>query len=134
MDYRKVIEGQIELLTKTNKKLADQDAIEAAREIRENALAIATLARNLEKEMPRENNSCIEDLETRIELIEDLLYGREWEQEEAKEYYNQDREEISPIFMLVRDTDDEISSIVEWMKALEKHLGLEEGWDELAGA
>lgn len=127
MTKSEIVDQQISLLANLNEQLVAQGTPEAMKEIRENALAIAELIKlspNMEQE--------VQQLMLRLGCVEDILYGR-MSQEEGKEYYEQDRRFFSPVIMTVRDHDDYIDVIHDWMEKIENHLELEEGWDDEAG-
>ncbi len=127
MNRREIIDQQITLLADLNKQLASQATPEAAREIRKNVKVIADLI----KQVPKESSFDIADLEERLEALEGLLLGVA-DIEEAERYYTAEGDP-DPVVFEVRNLYDWTNGVHDWIRALEKHLGLEEGWEEEAG-
>lgn len=122
----KIIEKQIELLVDLNQQLATQATPEAAREIRENVKMIVELT-------AVQNDDVVANLEERLGALEGLLLGV-LDIEQAERYYTAEGEsDPDPVIFEVRNLYDWTNGVCDWIRALEKHLGLEEGWDEEAG-
>ena len=68
MNQAEIIQGQIELLIQLNQELASQTTPEAAREVRENVKLIVELLERVSVEA---------DLEERLEVLEEALFGDE---------------------------------------------------------
>ena len=125
MNHRAIIESQIDLLVKLNQQLAKQTTPELAREIRENALAILRLA---EIEATVKAQGVIEDLEERLETMEEAIFGEE-EVERLNSTYNARQ---MTFVQYIRNCRDDLDTIYDvWGPALDKHLGAD--WSEEAG-
>ena len=125
MNHRAIIESQIDLLAKLNQQLAKQTTPEAAREIRENALAILRLT---EIEATVKAQGVLEDLEERLEAMEEAIFGEE-EVERLNSTYNTRQ---MTFVQYIRNCRDDLDTIYDvWGPALDRHLG--EGWSDEAG-
>ena len=124
MNHRAIIESQIDLLAKLNQQLTKQQATpELAREIRENALAILRLT---EIEAAVKAQGVIEDLEERLETLEEVLFGDE-DIEKLDASFGQET-----FVQYIRNCRDDLDTIYDvWGPARDRHLG--EGWSDEAG-
>ena len=121
-----IIQSQVSLLADLNQALAGQATPEAAREIRENVKMIVQLT-------TVKQNDIVADLEERLGALEGLLLGVS-DIEQAERYYTAEGEpDPDPVIFEVRNLYDWTNGVCDWIRALEKHLGLEEGWDQEAG-
>ncbi len=126
MNYTEIIQSQVSLLADLNQALAGQATPESAREIRKNVRLIAQL-------IEVKKDDVVADLEERLEALEGLLLGVS-DIEQAERYYTAEGEpDPDPVIFEVRNLYDWTNGVCDWIRALEKHLGLEEGWDEEAG-
>lgn len=107
MNHGDIIESQIDLLVNLNQELARQATPEAAREIRENALAILKLT---EIETAVKTQDVLEDLEERLEALEDAIFGDE-------DVGRLDKE--ATLVQFLQDCRDDLDSVYEyWYPAL----------------
>ena len=119
MNHRAIIESQIDLLAKLNQQLAKQ----TTPEIRENALAILRLT---EIEATVKAQGVLEDLEERLEAMEEAIFGDE-DIEKLDASFGQET-----FVQYIRNCRDDLDTIYDvWGPALDRHLG--EGWSDEAG-
>ncbi len=116
-----IIQAQIALLVDLNRELASQATPEAAREIRENVKLLVELAASGVQEGIRARG-ILGDLETRLETLEDVLFG-----DYGPEGF--DLENARTLAQFAIDCREDIDSIYDnWGPALDRHLG--EDWCE----
>lgn len=104
MNYKEVIESQIELLIRLNQRLADQPTPEATREIRENIKLITELA-------GVKLQGIVEDLEERLNVVEDVLFGEDGPDPEIMKMLEDDTWGKTSLMLYIRDCRDDIDSV-----------------------
>lgn len=127
-----IIQSQIDLLVDLNRDLAGPATPEAAREIRENVLAIVKLT-GIQEGVKIQG--ILEDLEERLEALEEVLFkGEEPDLSMLENSYGHRHS----LMNFTRDCREDIDTVYNWMEKLETHLDLDEDWadqyDEGAGA
>ena len=97
---REIIQSQIILLADLNRELASQTTPEAAQEVRENVKLLAELAG---AQADQAGVRALEDLEARLEALEDVLFG---------------------LVQFIQDCREDLDGIYDnWGPALDRHLG-----------
>lgn len=109
-----IIQAQIALLADLNRELASQTTPEAAREIRENVKLLAELAG---AQADQAGVRALEDLEARLEALEDVLFG----------VFGPERFDLGDagnLAQFIQDCREDVDSIYDnWGPALDRHLG-----------
>jgi hypothetical protein len=113
---REIIQSQVELLADLNRELASQTTPEAAREIRENVKLLLELAG---AQVDQAGVRALEDLEARLEALEDVLFGLE----------DFDMGNAGNLVQFIQDCREDLDGIYDnWGPALDRNLG--EDWCE----
>ena len=122
---REIIQSQIILLADLNRELASQATPEAAREIRENVKLLAELAGAQADQADQavvRVQGVLEDLETRLEALEDVLFGVF-----GPEGFDLGR--AGNLAQFIQDCREDLDNIYDnWGPALDRNLG--EDWCE----
>ena len=111
---REIIQSQIILLADLNQELASQATPEAAREIRENVKLLLELAGAQADQAVVRVQGVLEDLEARLEALEDVLFGLE----------DFDMGNAGNLVQFIQDCREDLDGIYDnWGPALDRHLG-----------
>lgn len=120
-----IIQSQVELLADMNRELAGQATPEAAREIRENVKLLLELAGAQVDQADQavvRVQGVLEDLETRLEALEDVLFGVFGPEEF-------DLGRAGNLAQFIQDCREDLDNIYDnWGPALDRNLG--EDWCE----
>ena len=116
---REIIQSQIILLADLNRELASQTTPEAAQEVRENVKLLAELAG---ARADQAGQGALEDLEARLEALEDVLFG----------VFGPERFDLGDagnLAQFIQDCREDLDNIYDiWGPALDRNLG--EDWCE----